>query len=62
MFCLTLPARGQFDICLTCPFQDRCLSCHRFLSAQDDFDGKGDKHQFLFHDQDRLKACRVSSI
>jgi hypothetical protein len=57
MFGLTLAARGQFE----CAFQDRCLSCHRFLSAQNDFDGKGDKHQFLFHDQDRLKA-RVSSI
>jgi hypothetical protein len=62
MFGLTLAARGQFDICLTCAFQDLFLSCHRFLSAQNDFDAKGGKHQFLFRDQDRLRACRVSSI
>src|SRR4029077_5745899 len=38
MFGLTLAARGQLRICLTCDFQDRDLSCHRFVSAQDDLD------------------------
>jgi hypothetical protein len=38
MFRLTLAAHGQFDMCLTCAFQDRYLSCHRFVSAQDDLD------------------------
>ena len=38
MFGLTLAARGQLRICLTRAFQDRDLSCHRFVSAQDDLD------------------------
>jgi hypothetical protein len=45
---LTLAARGQLDKHMSHAFQDRCLSCHCFVSAQDDFDAKGDKHQFLF--------------
>jgi hypothetical protein len=36
MLSLMLAARGQFGICLACVFQDRGLSCHRFVSAQDD--------------------------
>src|SRR4029077_14872675 len=38
MFGLMLAAHGQFDICLTGAFQDRCLFRHCFVSAQDDLD------------------------
>jgi hypothetical protein len=38
MFGLTLAAHAQFDIRLACAFQDRCLSCHRFVAAQYDLD------------------------
>ena len=38
MFGLPLAAHGQFGICLTGAFQDRWLSRHRFVAAQDDFD------------------------
>jgi len=38
MFGFELTARGQFGICLARAFQDRGLSCHCLVAAQDDFD------------------------
>ena len=40
MFGFQLAARSKFSIRLTCAFQDRCLSCHRFVSPQNDLDVK----------------------
>src|SRR5262245_53866944 len=33
-----LAARSKFSIRLACGFQDRCQSCHRFVTAQDNLD------------------------
>lgn len=40
MIGLTLTAHGQLGICLASAFQDGRVSCHRFVSAQNDLDVK----------------------